>query len=205
MRISDWSSDVCSSDLPDPEERALYFPRFGVDGLEWPARIASWIDTRLVDLQTGDTITEPARPGELLLRGATVFAGYFSAGDGGPADAIDAEGFFHTGDVFEIAGAGNRFYRFVERAKDIIIRGGMNISPGEIDGLLAGHLKLTAAAVIGLPAAVMGERICAVVAVEPGAAISIEELRVFLAAREVASRSEEHTSELQYLMRISYA
>src|SRR3546814_13546449 len=81
MRISDWSSDVCSSDLPDPEERALYFPRFGVDGLEWPARIASWIDTRLVDLQTGDTITEPARPGELLLRGATVFAGYFRAGD----------------------------------------------------------------------------------------------------------------------------
>lgn len=175
------------ADVPDPEERALYFPRFGVDGLEWPARIASWIDTRLVDLQTGETITKPGRPGELLLRGATIFAGYFRAGDGGPADAIDAEGFFHTGDVFEITGAGDRFYRFVERAKDIIIRGGMNISPGEIDGLLAGHPKLTDAAVVGVPDAVMGERICAVVAVRPGETISVEELRSFLSSREVAS------------------
>jgi acyl-CoA synthetase (AMP-forming)/AMP-acid ligase II len=176
-----------AADVPDPEDRALYFPRFGVEGHEWPARIASWIETRLVDLQTGETIEEAGRPGELLLRGATVFAGYFRAGDGGPADAIDADGFFHTGDVFEIAGDRDRFYRFVERAKDIIIRGGMNISPGEIDGLLAGHPKLADAAVVGTPDAVMGERICAVVVVKPEETVDLEDLRSFLSSREVAS------------------
>ena len=99
----------------------------------------------------------------MLIKGATVFAGYFRAGDGGgPLDAIDENGFFHTGDVFEIAGPGNRYYRFVERAKDIIIRGGMNISPGEIDGLLAGVPKIREAAVVGYADPVMGERICAV-------------------------------------------
>jgi acyl-CoA synthetase (AMP-forming)/AMP-acid ligase II len=176
-----------AADVPDPEDRALYFPRFGVEGFDWPARIASWIETRIVDLQTGEIITEAGRPGELLLRGATIFAGYFRAGDGGPADAIDADGFFHTGDVFEIAGAGNRFYRFVERAKDIIIRGGMNISPGEIDGLLAGHPKLADAAVIGIPDAIMGERICAVVVPRPGETIALDELRSFLSLSDIAS------------------
>jgi acyl-CoA synthetase (AMP-forming)/AMP-acid ligase II len=177
-----------AADVPDPEDRALYFPRFGVTGLEWPARIADWIDTKLVDIQTGETIVEAGRPGELLLRGPTLFAGYFRAGDGGgPVDAIDADGFFHTGDVFEIAGPGNRYYRFVERAKDIIIRGGMNISPGEIDGLLAGHPKLADAAVVGIPDPVMGERICAVVVPKPGEIVTLDELRAFLGASSIAS------------------
>ncbi|HAC56884.1 MAG TPA: 2,3-dihydroxybenzoate-AMP ligase, partial [Rhodobiaceae bacterium] len=110
--------------VPDPEERAQFFPRFGVKGFDWPARIATAVETKLIDLQTGEEISEPGKPGELLIKGATVFAGYFRAGDGGgPLDAIDENGFFHTGDVFEIAGPGNRYYRFVERAKDIIIRG----------------------------------------------------------------------------------
>ena len=174
-------------DVPDPEDRANFFPRFGVEGLTWPARIAGWIETKLVDLQTGATITEAGQPGELLLKGATVFAGYFRAGDGGPEGAIDADGFFHTGDVFEIAGAGDRFYRFVERAKDIIIRGGMNISPGELDGLLAGHPKVAEAAVVGLPDETMGERICAVVVLKEGETLELDELRAHLAGQQVAA------------------
>lgn len=175
------------SDVPDPEDRANFFPRFGVAGLTWPARISGWIETKLVDLQTGATITEAGKPGELLLKGATVFAGYFRAGDGGPDGAIDADGFFHTGDVFEISGEGDRFYRFVERAKDIIIRGGMNISPGEIDGLLAAHPKVAEAAVIGVPDDVMGERICAVVVPKAGESLTLNELREFLDAQHVAA------------------
>jgi acyl-CoA synthetase (AMP-forming)/AMP-acid ligase II len=175
------------ADVPDPEDRANYFPRFGVEGLHWPAQIADWIETRLVDLQSGEVITEPGHPGELLIKGATVFAGYFRAGDGGPEGAIDEDGFFHTGDVFEIAGEGDRFYRFVERAKDIIIRGGMNISPGEIDGLLVSHPKVADAAVVGVADEIMGECVCAVIVPQAGESVTLEELRLFLKRSDVAS------------------
>lgn len=177
-----------AGDVPDPEERAQFFPRFGVKGLEWPAKIAAAIETKLVDIQTGEEVSEPGRPGELLIKGATVFAGYYRAGDGGgPVDAIDKDGFFHTGDVFEIAGAGNRYYRFVERAKDIIIRGGMNISPGEIDGLLAGLPKIKEAAVVGYADAVMGERICAVAVPADGESVTLDDIRAHLMKSDIAA------------------
>ena len=177
-----------ADDVPDPEERAQFFPRFGVNGLDWPAKIATAIETKLVDLQTSEEIVEAGRPGELLIKGATVFAGYFRAGDGGgPADAIDKDGFFHTGDVFEIAGPGNRYYRFVERAKDIIIRGGMNISPGEIDGLLAGLPKIKEAAVVGYADPVMGERICAVAVPAEGESVTLDDVRAHLMKSDIAA------------------
>ncbi len=177
-----------AGDVPDPEERAQFFPRFGVKGFDWPAKIAGSIETKLIDLQSGEEITEPGKPGELLIKGATVFAGYYRAGDGGgPADAIDRDGFFHTGDVFEIAGTGNRYYRFVERAKDIIIRGGMNISPGEIDGLLAGMPKIREAAVVGYADGVMGERICAVAVPAEGESVTLEDVRAHLMKSDIAA------------------
>jgi acyl-CoA synthetase (AMP-forming)/AMP-acid ligase II len=175
-------------DVPDPEERAQFFPRFGVEGFDWPARVADAVETKLSDIQTGDEITEAGRPGELLIRGATLFSGYFRAGDGGgPADAIDDDGFFHTGDVFEIAGPENRYYRFVERAKDIIIRGGMNISPGEIDGLLAGLPEIKEAAVVGYPDPVMGERICVVAVPADGAKPALDDIRAHLMKNDIAA------------------
>lgn len=177
-----------AGDVPDPEERAQFFPRFGVKGLQWPAKIAGAVETKLIDLQTGEEITEPGKPGELLIKGATLFAGYFRAGDGGgPVDAIDKDGFFRTGDVFEIAGPGNRYYRFVERAKDIIIRGGMNISPGEIDGLLAGLPKIKEAAVVGYADPVMGERICAVAVPADGETVTLDDIRNHLAKADIAA------------------
>lgn len=175
-------------DVPNPEERAQFFPRFGVEGYDWPARISTAIETKLVDLQSGEEVTEPGHPGELLIRGATVFAGYYRSGEeGGPADSFDEDGFFHTGDVFEIAGPDNRYYLFIERAKDIIIRGGMNISPGEIDGLMAGMPKIREAAVIGYPDSVMGERICAVLVPLPGETLTLEELRAYLKQSDIAA------------------
>lgn len=177
-----------ADDVPDPEERAQFFPRFGVKGFKWPARISRAIETKLVDLVSGEEILTPGKSGELLIKGATVFAGYFRADDGGgPADAIDADGFFHTGDVFEISGAENRYYRFIERAKDIIIRGGMNISPGEIDGLLAGMPKIKEAAVVGYDDNVMGERICAVVVPAEGETVSLEDIRAHLMTSDIAA------------------
>ncbi|MEQ9520537.1 MAG: class I adenylate-forming enzyme family protein [Parvibaculum sp.] len=175
-------------DVPDPEERARYFPRFGCDDIAWPARIAGRIETKLVDLVSGATITEPGKPGELLLRGATVFEGYFGTGEpDAPANPFDTEGFFRTGDVFQIAGPGNRFYQFVERAKDIIIRGGMNISPTELDVLLAGHPDIAEASVVGIPDPVMGERICAVIVPKNATPPTLEAINNHLKAAGIAA------------------
>src|SRR5712692_8920710 len=117
-------------EIPDPEQRAQFFPRFGVASYDWSARISSRMQTKLVDLQTGSTINEPGKPGELLIKGAAVFAGYYKA-DHLNQKAFDSEGYFRTGDMFEIAGVGDDdksgpYYRYVGRSKDIIIRGGVN-------------------------------------------------------------------------------
>jgi acyl-CoA synthetase len=174
-------------DVPDPEERARFFPRFGVTDLEWPVRVATRIESKLVDLVTGDEITVPGEPGELLLKGATIFEGYFRSGEpDGPTDPFDEEGFFHTGDVFQIAGSDNCFYQFVERAKDIIIRGGMNISPTELDVLLTAHPDVAEGAVVGISDALMGERVCAVIVPQSDAEISLEKLTAYLKEQAIA-------------------
>lgn len=174
-------------DFPDPELRAEYFPRFGVDGLVWHNRIATQIKTRLVDIHTGEEITEPGKPGELLLWGASVFDGYYDSPEANKR-VFSEDGFFHTGDMFEIPHneAHQRFYHFVGRCKDIIIRGGVKISPDELDNLLAGHPKVAEIAVVGYADAVMEERICAVAVPRPGESICLEDLTDFLKDKKVA-------------------
>lgn len=150
--------------VPDHTERARYFPRMGAEGIEWSGETASMIKTRLVDPATEEIITEPGVPGELRFWGAATFEGYFDAPEL-TANAFDAEGYYRTGDLFEIAGEGHlsRYYRFVGRCKDIIVRGGVNISPAELDDLLSGHPALKEAAVCGIPDDVLGEKVCAAI------------------------------------------
>lgn len=174
-------------DIPDPTERAQYFPRFGVEEFTWATPAASWMKTRLVDRETGEVITEPGRSGELRITGAAIFDGYYRAGDKNK-DIFDDEGYFKTGDTFQIAGTGklNRFYKYIGRSKEIIIRGGMNISPGELDGLLDSHPKVKEAAVVGYPDDNLGERVCAVVVVHPDQEISLKELTDYLLQKKIA-------------------
>ena len=174
-------------DLPDPADRARYFPRFGVEGYEWRNRAGSENMTRLVDLQTGEVVTNPGMQGEMEIDGATVFDGYFKSPEAN-AEVFTDDGYFRTGDVFEIVGDGeeSRFYKFVGRCKDIIVRGGVNISPDEIDSLLAGHPKVAEAAVVGYADEIMGERIGAVVVPKPGETVTLEELTDFLRGKELA-------------------
>lgn len=174
-------------DFPDPELRAEYFPRFGVEGLVWHNRIAAQIKTRLVDIHTGEEITEPGKPGELLLWGASVFDGYYDSPETNKS-VFSEDGFFHTGDMFEIPHNQEHqsFYHFVGRCKDIIIRGGVKISPDELDSLLAGHPKIAEIAVVGYADAVMEERICAVAIPKPGESICLEDLTDFLKDKKVA-------------------
>ena len=166
-------------DIPDRSQRARYFPRMGVPGFEWSLSNARKIRTRLVDLDTGEDITVCGQVGELRFKGPTIFSGYYRA----PAlteRAFDDQGYYRTGDLFEIAGERQQFYRFAGRHKDIVIRGGMNISSEEVEGMLLGHPKVSEVAVIGWPDPVLGERVCAVVAPQPGQTVTLEELVDYL-------------------------
>jgi acyl-CoA synthetase (AMP-forming)/AMP-acid ligase II len=174
-------------ETPDPTERAHFFPRFGAAGVDWPAQAARLIRTRLVDLADESEITEPGRPGELRIDGAMVFSGYFRS-DALNRQAFDAQGFFRTGDLFEIAGEGPlaRFYRFVGRCKEIIVRGGVNISPAEIDDLLAAHPDLREAAVVGVPDDTLGERMCLAAVPAEGRDITLPAVCAWLKAQGLA-------------------
>jgi acyl-CoA synthetase (AMP-forming)/AMP-acid ligase II len=175
------------SEFADPTDRALYFPRFGVKQFEWTSRIASQMATKLVEPVTKTSINVPGIPGEMAIRSPGIFPGYYKRPDL-TAKAFDAEGFFYTGDLFEIAGKGKVFdrYRFVGRLKDIIIRGGMNISSEEIEALIAEHPKVREVAVVGHPDERLGEKVCAVVVAAKGQKPTLEEVVDFLKAKDIA-------------------
>jgi len=162
-------------DVPDRRQRARYFPRIGVPGFRWSLSNASKVRTRLVDLETGADITAPGRVGELRFWGPTIFSGYYRSPEL-TARAFDDQGFYRTGDLFEIAGDRGQFYRFAGRHKDIVVRGGLNISSEEVESLLLSHPKVREAAVIGWPDPVLGERVCAVVVPQDGGAPELDEL-----------------------------
>jgi cyclohexanecarboxylate-CoA ligase len=173
--------------IPDPEQRARYFPRFGARGIDWPAQFPAKISTRLVDPDTEREIIEPGVQGELRIAGAMTFDGYWKAPELNVA-AFDAEGYFRTGDLFEIAPeAGGRFYRFVGRCKEIIIRGGQNISPAEVDVMIESHPKVREASCVAYPDERLGERVCAVVVPRPGETLTLEELCRHLADQDIAT------------------
>ena len=166
-------------DIPDPAMRARFFPRAGVPGFDWALSTASKISTRLVDSDTGEEITMPGRPGELRFSGPTIFSGYYNA-PALSARAFDERGYYRTGDLFEIGGERGEFYRHVGRSKDLVIRGGMNISSEEIENLILAHPKVGEAAIVGYPDEVMGEKVCACIAPVAGATLTLGELTDFL-------------------------
>ena len=163
-------------DVPDAAVRATCFPR---PAAHWQTEGLQTVTTRLVDPETECDIETPGHPGELRFAGPTVFSGYI----GDPAlnaRAFDEQGFYRSGDLFEIAGDQAQYYRYVGRLKDIIIRGGINISGEEIDALLLAHHKVLDAAAIGYADPVMGEKICACVVLRPGVSTTLEELCAFM-------------------------
>lgn len=174
-------------DVPDPHTRATCFPRWGVPGFEWASAMAGRVQTRLVEPDTGHEIHAPGHAGELRFRGPGVFTGYFEAPEASAA-AFDAQGYYRSGDLFEIAGERQQYYRFVGRCKDLVIRGGVNISPEEVEGLLASHPEVAEAAVVGYPDAVMGEKLCALLVPRGAQRPGLQTLRSYLQdERQVAA------------------
>jgi len=170
--------------VPDPDARAAFFPWFGRPGLSWPNPTSAGVRTRLVDVDSGEDVTEPGRPGELRVAGPTIFSGYWSS----TTDPFDEQGFYRSGDVFEIAPEDPTMLRYVDRARDLVVRGGMNISPAEVEALLVAHPAVADAAVVGYPDDVLGERVAAVVVpADPGTPPTLSLLVDALRAQRIAS------------------
>ena len=121
-------------------------------------------------------VTPRGTPGELLTRGYSVMRGYWNDPER-TRDAIDAAGWMHTGDLAVIDEQG--YCNIVGRVKDMIIRGGENISPREIEEFLYRHPAVLDVAVVGVPDPKYGEAVCACMRLREGARVTEEEIRDF--------------------------
>jgi acyl-CoA synthetase (AMP-forming)/AMP-acid ligase II len=126
-------------------------------------RALEGVELRLVDEDGADV--PPGSPGEILSRGPDLCRGYT---DPALNTAFDAEGWYRTGDIGVLDEDG--FLTLTDRVKDIIIRGGENISASEVEGALQGLPGIAEIAVVAAPDARLGEHACAVVRMQPGAA-----------------------------------
>ncbi len=139
------------------------------------------VEMRVVDL-AGVEVPQ-GEAGEIQIRGHNVMKGYWNQPDATEA-AITADGWLNTGDVGRVDEEGN-FY-IVDRTKDMIIRGGYNVYPREIEEVLYEHPAVAEAAVIGIPHDSLGEDVGAAVALKKGAVVTPEELRDYVKARVAA-------------------
>ena len=171
-------------DMPDPDKRASLFPRRGQYPPPYGTGRAANIESRLVSPGGVDPIETDGVPGELQIRGPSLFEGYHNAPEQ-TAAAFTDDGWFRTGDLFEIVENGD-FYRFVGRCKDLIIRGGVNISPEEIDQLLGGHPLLAEACVFSLPDPTMGERIGLAYVPRGAEDVSLSDVTDYLREKDLA-------------------
>ena len=137
-------------------------------------RVQPHLECKAVDLD-GNTV--PAGiPGELCTRGYSVMIGYWDDPEK-TAEAIDAEGWMHTGDLATIDEEG--YGNIVGRLKDMVIRGGENVYPREIEEYLYRHPKVEDVAVVGVPDPKFGEEICAWVKLKPGESATDDEIKDF--------------------------
>jgi cyclohexanecarboxylate-CoA ligase len=151
-------------------------------------------ELRIVDPRTLDDV-EPGTPGELLARGPEMFTGYLD-----PALDIGAftpDGWFRTGDLAVFDG---EYLTIVDRLKDIIIRGGENISAQEVEALLVTHPDVAEAACVAMPDAVMGEKVCAFVIPAPDATPTLASIRAHLLDRGLARFKVPERLELRALL-----
>jgi fatty-acyl-CoA synthase len=142
-------------------------------------QVHPWVECKIVDPIDGD-IVPTGTPGELCTRGYSVMLGYWD-NEKATNEAIDTAGWMHTGDLATMDGEG--YVNIVGRSKDMIIRGGENIYPREIEEFLYGHPAIADVQIIGVPDPKYGEEICAWVRLREGDALTIEELRSYCEGR----------------------
>ncbi|WP_046496295.1 class I adenylate-forming enzyme family protein, partial [Streptomyces odonnellii] len=128
------------------------------------------------------------RSGELWLRGQSLVRGYWRD-EAATAEAFTPDGWFRTGDLATVR---DGRVTVVDRIKDLIVRGGENVSCVEVEGVLHDHPDVLDAAVLGVPHPELGEEVAALVRVRPGAATAVEKLRAHVAARLAAFKVPAH-------------
>lgn len=133
------------------------------------------VECKIVDPETGRTVPRGA-PGELLSRGYLVMLGYWDD-EAATAQAIDRAGWMHTGDQAVMRPDG--YVNIIGRIKDMVIRGGENVYPREIEEFLYRHPKVQDVQVIGVPDEKYGEELCAWIRLKDGAHATVEEIRDF--------------------------
>ena len=139
------------------------------------------VDVRVVDPDGNDI--DPGQRGEVIFGGPHVMKGYYR--DPERTDEVLIDGWMHSGDVAEVSDDG--FIFIVDRIKNLIIRGGLNIAPTEIENVLYRHEAVLEASVVGVPDPEWGEAIVAVVALKDGAEAAPEELRTHCRMSELTS------------------
>jgi long-chain acyl-CoA synthetase len=130
-------------------------------------------ECRVVDPDNPTQDVPPGERGELIVRGPQVFQGYYGKPE--ETEAVMVDGWFRTGDIVTIDAAG--FVRIVDRIKELIITGGFNVAPTEVENALRQHPLVEDVAVVGIPNERSGEEVVAAIVVSPGADIDVEEVR----------------------------
>jgi fatty-acyl-CoA synthase len=143
-------------------------------------RVHPHVEVKVVDPMTGRT-SPRGEPGELCTRGYSVMLGYWNEPEK-TAEAIDAARWMHTGDVAVMDGAG--YVNITGRIKDIVVRGGENISPREVEEFLYTHPDVRDVQVVGVPDLRFGEELCAWVILRAGApGLTADAVREFAGGR----------------------
>jgi long-chain acyl-CoA synthetase len=149
--------------------------RPGTIGLPFPDT-----EARIVDQEHPERDARPGEPGELWLRGPQVFSGYWNRPEE-TAECLTSDGWFKTGDI--VVSDGDGFMRLVDRIKEVIITGGFNVYPSQVEEHLARMREIAEVAVIGLPHPDLGERVVAAVVLRAGAVLNLEQVRAWCANR----------------------
>jgi fatty-acyl-CoA synthase len=153
---------------------AFLTPEWAISKLGSAGQPPLYSDTRIVD--DNNQPLPCGERGEICLRGPNIMKGYWNRPEA-TAEAIDREGWFHSGDVGYLDEDG--FLFICDRLKDMVISGGENVYPAEVEGALYKHELISEVAVIGLPDEKWGEAVTAVVALHEGGEMTLEDLRVF--------------------------
>ncbi len=154
--------------------------RIGTIGVPFPDT-----DSKIVDLDTGEKELPPGEPGELIVKGPQVMKGYWNK----PEETRNTlrNGWLYTGDIAVMDQDG--YFRIVDRKKDMIIAGGYNIYPRDVEEVLYQHPKILEAAVAGIADAYRGETVKAYVVLKPGETTTADEIIAFCRERLAAYKA----------------
>jgi long-chain acyl-CoA synthetase len=170
------TSPVASFNMPDRERKP------GTIGVAIPG-----CEMKLVDLD-GKDVGPGEGVGEIAIRGDNVMKGYWNKPQA-TAEAIP-DGWFRTGDLATVDEDG--YYTIVDRKKDMILRGGMNVYPREVEEVLYSHPDVLEAAVVAVPDDLLGEEVGAAVALRPGATATLEDVQAYVKEKIAAYKYPRH-------------